>query len=56
MNTTIERQWRELVKVHGRTKAAEIINQSIQKSSEYKRWKKMMDEKHGGNNVSKISK
>lgn len=56
MNSQEYRAWRELVKVHGRTKAAEIINQSIQKSSEYKRWKKMMDEKHGGNNVSKISK
>jgi len=42
-----EREWRNLVRKHGKTKAAEIINQKIQQSHQYQEWKKMMNEKHG---------
>ena len=42
-----EREWRNLIRKHGRTKAAELVNQKIQQSYEYKRWVKMMNEKHG---------
>ena len=50
------KKFREMVKTIGRVKAAEIYNREIQKSAEYKKWLKQMNEKHGEKNVSKISK
>jgi hypothetical protein len=44
-----EREWRNLVRKHGRTKAAEMVNQKIQQSHEYKEWVKKMNDKHGDN-------
>jgi hypothetical protein len=44
-----EREWRNLVKKHGKTKAAEMVNQKIKQSHEYKQWVKKMNEKHGDN-------
>jgi len=41
-----ERQWRELIKKHGRKKAADIVNDRIHQSKEYKEWVKMMNEKY----------
>ena len=47
-----EREWRNLVRKHGKTKAAEIVNQKIQQSHEYQEWVKKMNEKHGEKNES----
>ena len=44
-----EREWRNLVRKHGKTKAAEMVNKKIQESHEYKEWVKKMNEKHGDN-------
>ena len=41
-----EREWRQLIKKHGRKKAADIVNKGIQESQEYKEWVKMMNEKY----------
>ena len=41
------RKFREMIKVIGRVKAAEVYNKEVKKSLEYKRWMKMMKEKHG---------
>lgn len=41
-----EREWRELIKKHGRKKAADIVNERIHESQEYKEWVKMMNEKY----------
>ena len=49
MSDINERTWRALVRKHGRTKAAELVNQKIQQSHEYKEWVKKMNEKHGDN-------
>lgn len=49
--TINEREWRKLVRKHGRTKAAEMVSQKIQQSHEYKKWVKKMNEKHGERNV-----
>ena len=45
------RKFREMVKAIGRVKAAEIYNKEVVKTAEYKKWKKMMNEKHGDNNA-----
>ena len=42
-------KFREMVKAIGRVKAAEIYNKEVVKTAEYKKWKKMMNEKHGEN-------
>ena len=41
------RKFREMVKAIGRVKAAEIYNKEVVKTPEFKKWKKMMNEKHG---------
>ena len=43
------RKFREMVKAIGRVKAAEIYNKEVVKTAEYKKWKKMMNDKHGDN-------
>lgn len=41
-----EREWRELIKKHGRMIAADIVNKRIHESKEYKEWVKKMNEKY----------
>ena len=45
------RKFREMVKAIGRVKSAEIYNKEVVKTTEYKKWKKMMNEKYGDKNA-----
>ena len=49
MSDINERTWRALVREHGRTKAAKMMNEKIQNSSWFKIWKMRMEK--GDKNV-----
>lgn len=46
------RKYRELIKKHGKVKGLELYNESLKQTAAYKQWKKNMDKKNGGKDVS----
>ena len=56
MNSQDYRKYRELIKKHGKVKALELYNESLKQTPAYKQWKKNMDKKNGGQDVSQMDK